>query len=141
MSKYKKLVWEAGQKEEVELSFDQPITKRDEKYNRNQYWYGIKETITGFNGFSATEKLHQKIQDLNAKKGDKIIIEKVNNGTITYFTVELSGRIKNNSNTNVTPSPTNSGADIYVKDIKAERPIEVIVNDLVTSGVTYPEAS
>tara|TARA_R100000808_G_C2145305_1_gene153115 strand:- start:1075 stop:1545 length:471 start_codon:yes stop_codon:yes gene_type:complete len=129
MSSYKKLVWEAGQKEEVELSFDQPITKRDEKYNRNQYWYGIKETITGHNGFSATEKLHQKIQDLGAKKGDKIIIEKVNNGTITYFTVELPGKVANNSNTNIAPASNNT--DIYVKDIKAERPIESIVNELV----------
>ena len=103
----------------VELAFDSPVESFSEKFQKTNYWYGIKEySIKGENGFNATEKLHETIQALNVKKGSKVIIQKVNNGKYTYFTVDNHELIKENDE-----SSNTTNGDILLKDIKVETEI------------------
>tara|TARA_Y100001963_G_scaffold30322_1_gene41471 strand:- start:5093 stop:5557 length:465 start_codon:yes stop_codon:yes gene_type:complete len=124
MSDYKAVKFDLNKPIKVILAFDEPLTSQSKKYNKTNYWYGIKELITGENGFNATEKLHETIQGLNKKKGDEIIINKVNNGSFTFFTVDDNQLTKNDPKTNTT------GGDVLMKDIKPEVPLEARVNTL-----------
>ena len=81
-----------NQRECVILAYDEPLVG-DNKYGGKQYTYGIQPIITGEDKFTATEKLHGKIQNLGVKKGDTLYIEKVkkddvNNG-FAFFKVDL----------------------------------------------------
>ena len=71
---------------EVELSFDQP--KSGEGKYGTWYLYGIKPLISGENGFFATDLLHQKLQELESKSGDKLIITKIAKDDKTFFDVK-----------------------------------------------------
>ena len=76
----------------VTLTFDEPLENTNQ-FGKKQFTYGIKEMITGEDKFSATEKLHEKIQSSNLSKGDTFIIEKkkdpeLNKG-YAFFTVNL----------------------------------------------------
>tara|TARA_R100000808_G_C2106065_1_gene121617 strand:- start:273 stop:740 length:468 start_codon:yes stop_codon:yes gene_type:complete len=122
---YKALKFEMNKPVTVQLAFDEPTSSFSEKFNKTNYWYGIKELINGENGFNATQKLHESIQGLNKKKGDTIIIQKVNNGKFTYFTVDENSLIKENE-----PRTNTTGGDILMKDVKPSVPIEARVNDL-----------
>ena len=120
---YKRIEWKMEKPETVELTHDKPIESQDKKYNKTNYWYGIKERInSGENGFNATEKLHQTIQDRGFKAGDKFTITKTNNGDYTYFKVDgessLDEALPNQSNTG------GLGGDINIKDIKVEIPVD-----------------
>ena len=90
MSEYIK--FQDNKKECVELAFEQPLEGTNQ-FGKKQYTYGIKQNITGEEKFSATEKLHEKIQALNASKGDSIYIEKVKDPEINkgfaFFKVEM----------------------------------------------------
>tara|TARA_R110002020_G_scaffold435399_2_gene645583 strand:+ start:19 stop:477 length:459 start_codon:yes stop_codon:yes gene_type:complete len=126
MEEYKAIRWNIDEAVEVELTFDQPKENFNERFNKTTYWYGIKELINGENGFNATQKLHETIQALNAKKGNKIKIVKVSNGTITFFKVEGQQVVQNDNSTNTT-----SGQDIILKDVQPEVPLEAKINDLL----------
>mgnify|MGYP006408881089 CR=1 FL=1 len=76
----------------VTLTFDTPLEVTNQ-FGNVQYVYGIKEQITGEKKFSATVKLHEKIQALGVREGDSIYITKVqkddvNNG-YSFFKAEL----------------------------------------------------
>tara|TARA_Y100000593_G_C4310942_1_gene338316 strand:+ start:1768 stop:2232 length:465 start_codon:yes stop_codon:yes gene_type:complete len=122
---YKAITWEMDKPIEVELSYDSPIESQSKKFNKTNYWYGIKELITGENGFNATAKLHETIQSLGKKQGDKLVIKKVNNGTYTFFTVDDNQLQKNDANTNVT-----NKEEILVSEIRPEVPEKVQLRDL-----------
>ena len=78
--------------EKVTLKFDQP-KEGVNQFGKTQFTYGVEETILGDDVFSATEKLHGKIQELGVTKGDTIIITKVKkddvNSGFAFFKVEL----------------------------------------------------
>ena len=92
MSDYVKFV--DNQSECVELAFDQPLEGTNQ-FGKKQFTYGIKPLITGEEKFSATEKLHEKIQDLKVKSGDTIYIEKIKkpdvNSGYAFFKVTMQG--------------------------------------------------
>ena len=122
---FKGIKFDMNTPQEVELAFDGPVESFSEKFQKTNYWYGIKPLITGANGFNATEKLHETIQALQCKQGSKIKIEKVNNGKYTFFTVDAIQLIKeSSSNTNTT------GGDILTKDIQPEVPMGARVSEL-----------
>ena len=78
--------------EEVILTYDQP-NESVNSYGKKQFTYGIKDTITGCDKFSATEKLHEKIQKLGVGTDDTVIIKKVKDPDINqgnpFFTADL----------------------------------------------------
>ena len=74
---------------EVELTFDEP--KTGENQYGTWYLYGIKQLITGENGFFATDLLHNRLQELGAKTGDKLLITKVAKNDKTFFDVKKLG--------------------------------------------------
>ena len=119
---YKRIEWTMEKPETVELTHDKPIESQDRKYNKTNYWYGIKERInSGENGFNATEKLHQKIQEKGFKAGDKFTITKTNNGDYTYFKVDGEAPV---SDVMPTSTTTGLGGDVNIKDIKIEIPVD-----------------
>ena len=73
----------------VELAFDEPKTGEG-KYG-TWYLYGISPLITGETGFFATDLLHKRLQEMGAKKGDKMIITKVAKDDKTFFDVKREG--------------------------------------------------
>jgi hypothetical protein len=80
-------------REVVTLTYDEPLENTN-TFGKKQYIYGVEETITGCTKFSATEKLHEKIQLLGAEKGTTLYITKtkdpeINNG-YAFFKVEGS---------------------------------------------------
>ena len=83
-----------NQREVVELAFEQPLEGTN-SFGKKQFTYGIKPIISGEEKFSATEKLHEKIQELGASKGDTIYITKVKDPEINkgfaFFKVEPAG--------------------------------------------------
>tara|TARA_Y100001970_G_C14248255_1_gene869854 strand:+ start:439 stop:918 length:480 start_codon:yes stop_codon:yes gene_type:complete len=91
MSDYIKFV--DNKSETVTLLFDEPLEGTNQ-FGKKQYTYGIKELISGEEKFSATEKLHEKIQGLGASKGDTLTIEKVKDADINkgfaFFKVEMA---------------------------------------------------
>lgn len=85
---FKALKFEVGVVNEVTLSFDEPrITPSTKFPGKNMIWYGIKEMITGENGFNSSESLNTMIQLEGAKTGDTIEIKKLQGDTYAYFTV------------------------------------------------------
>ncbi len=124
MSEYKAIKFPMNEEVTVVLTHDQPRSQYSEKFNKTSYWYGIKELINGENGFNATQKLHETIQGLGLKSNDTAVIKKVNNGTITFFTVNENQVIKNDANTNTT------NGDIMMKDIQPEVPVQARLNTL-----------
>ncbi|QDP64292.1 MAG: hypothetical protein Unbinned4139contig1000_5 [Prokaryotic dsDNA virus sp.] len=96
MSDY--LKFNDNSRECVELAFDAPLEGTNQ-FGKKQYTYGIKPIITGEEKFSATEKLHEKIQALGAGKGDIIYIEKVKDSGINkgfaFFKVEIGESSRN----------------------------------------------
>ena len=85
---FKALKFEVGVVNEVTLSFDEPrITPSTKFPGKNMIWYGIKEMITGENGFNASEALNTMIQLEGAKQGDTIEIKKLQGDSFAYFTV------------------------------------------------------
>ena len=91
MSEKKYIKFKDNVRECVTLLYDQPL--EGEAFGKVQYIYGIKETITGENIFSATEKLHEKIQAVGAGEGDSIYILKVQDPNVNsghpFFKVEI----------------------------------------------------
>ena len=77
--------FKVGQPVAVELAYDSPKVGTND-YGR-WYLYGIKEHINGDDGFFATETLNIMIQTLGAGQGDEIVIEKCEEGEITFFKV------------------------------------------------------
>ena len=81
-----------NQTECVVLAFEQPLEGTNQ-FGKKQFTYGIEPTITGEEKFSATEKLHGKIQELGASKGDTIHIKKVKDPEVNkgyaFFTVTM----------------------------------------------------
>ena len=109
-----------NQRECVELAFDEPLVG-DNNFGGKQFTYGITPIITGEDKFSATEKLHEKIQNLGVSKGDTIYIEKVkkdgvNNG-FAFFKVELPE--------NPVKNIQDKGIENFEKQFKAEEPSNV----------------
>ena len=106
-----------NKRECVELAFDEPLTG-DNNFGGKQFTYGIKPIITGEDKFSATQKLHEKIQNLGVGKGDTIYIEKVkkdgvNNG-FAFFKVELPDNPVKNIH--------DKGIENFEKQFKAKEP-------------------
>lgn len=125
MSDYKAVKFNMNEPVKVVLAFDEPITSQSKKYNKTNYWYGIKELISGENGFNATAKLHETIQGLGKKKGDTLEINKVNNGSFTFFTVDENSLSSNDSSTTNT-----TNGDVLMKDIQPEVPQKARISDL-----------
>ena len=125
MSEFKALKFGMNEEVTVVLTHDQPRSSYSEKFGKTSYWYGIKELINGENGFNATQKLHETIQGLGLKSNDTAVIKKINNGTITFFTVNENQVVKNDVNTNTT-----TGGDIMMKDIQPEVPLQARINTL-----------
>ena len=85
---FKALKFEVGVVNQVTLSFDEPrITPSTKFPGKNMIWYGIKEMISGENGFNASESLHNMIQMEGSKQGDMIEIQKLQGDKFAYFTV------------------------------------------------------
>ena len=114
---FKPIKFDMNEVYEVELSFDQPVTTFSERFQKNSYWYGIKDQITGENGFNATEKLHEKIQGLGAGSGDVVSIKKESDGKITYFVVSGQKLVKGDG-----PKTNTTGGDVLTKDINPPVP-------------------
>ena len=76
---------------EVTLTYDQP-NESVNSFGKKQFTYGIEE-INGCDKFSATEKLHEKIQVLGVGTGDTIVINKVKDPAINqgyaFFKADL----------------------------------------------------
>tara|TARA_Y100000004_G_scaffold42537_1_gene46523 strand:+ start:6177 stop:6608 length:432 start_codon:yes stop_codon:yes gene_type:complete len=78
--------FKVGEPKDVILAFDSPKVG-DNQYGR-WYLYGIKEYIgSDEDGFFATETLHTMIKTIGAGSGDKITIEKCQEGDKTFFKV------------------------------------------------------
>ena len=77
MSDFKAVKFAVGVPVEVTLEFDQPRKTPSGKYpGKTIIWYGIKELISGENGFNASEKLCELIDLQKYAKGDSLQIEK-----------------------------------------------------------------
>tara|TARA_Y100000590_G_C15742779_1_gene1020887 strand:+ start:5656 stop:6084 length:429 start_codon:yes stop_codon:yes gene_type:complete len=74
-----------GEPRAVTLAFDKPKTGTNE-YG-DWYLYGTEEAPNGDDGFFATPTLHAMIQTIGAGEGDKILIEKCDDGEMPYFKV------------------------------------------------------
>lgn len=86
-----------GEPKKVTLSFDQPKIGTND-YGK-WYMYGIKTDINGGDdSFFATYTLHTMIQNLGAKEGDEITVEKCQDGDAFFFKVNgLSMHDMNNA--------------------------------------------
>lgn len=81
-----------NRKECFVLEYDKPLENKNQ-FGKLQYIYGIQQLPEGEKKFSATEKLHEKIQKLGASKGDSIYVTKIvdpekNNG-FAFFDVDM----------------------------------------------------
>lgn len=76
-----------GEPREVILSFDKP--KEGTNSYGNWYLYGIKnnDVSSEEDAFFATQTLHTMIQTVGAGEGDKIKIEKCQEGGVDFFKV------------------------------------------------------
>ena len=79
-----------NKRECVELAFDEPLTG-DNNFGGKQFTYGIKPIITGEDKFSATEKLHEKIQNLGVGKGAYSLIAANIASTSSFVLALLKG--------------------------------------------------
>ena len=78
--------FQVGEPRNVTLAFDSPKEGNND-YGR-WYLYGIKTDINDDeDSFFATATLHSMIQTLGAKEGDDLVIEKCDDGDMTYFKV------------------------------------------------------
>jgi hypothetical protein len=76
----------------VSLVYDQPLENTNQ-FGKKQYVYGIEPLPTGEQKFSATEKLHSKIQEQGLTKGDSFFITKVKDPDVNkgyaFFKIDL----------------------------------------------------
>jgi hypothetical protein len=79
--------FEVGKPREVILGFDKP--KEGTNSYGNWYLYGIKngDLSSDEDAFFATQTLHTMIQTVGAGEGDKIKIEKCQEGGVDFFKV------------------------------------------------------
>lgn len=79
--------FEVGKPREVILGFDKP--KQGTNSYGNWYLYGIKngDLSSDEDAFFATQTLHTMIQTVGAGEGDKIKIEKCQEGGVDFFKV------------------------------------------------------
>ena len=80
--------------EEVILTYDQP-NESVNSFGKKQFTYGIEE-VKGCDKFSATEKLHEKIQVLGVGTGDTIIISKVKDPAVNQGYAFFKADLPNN---------------------------------------------
>tara|TARA_Y100000593_G_scaffold95130_1_gene200444 strand:- start:14392 stop:14844 length:453 start_codon:yes stop_codon:yes gene_type:complete len=107
----------------VTLTFDEPLENTNQ-YGKKQYTYGIKELITGEDRFSATEKLHEKIQGAGLTKDDVFIVEKIKqddlNKGFAFFKISLPEVPVKRGKPSSTPAPqeppAQATADIQIPD-------------------------
>ena len=115
MSDFKALKFQVGSEVKVTLKFDTPRISESTLYpGKQQIWYGIKPTISGENGFNATEKLHGMISLVGAGRDDEITISKMQGDKFTYFLVNGMTEDELKSNHRAVTSST-SGSDVVVQ--------------------------
>ena len=96
---------------EVTLTYDQP-NESVNSFGKKQFTYGIEE-VNGCDKFSATEKLHEKIQVLGVGTGDTIVINKVKDPAINQGYAFFKADLPNN---NVVPKSTEAPKEPVVEE-------------------------